>query len=242
MTSNPTGPAISLEKVQRQAPGLISLVKDAAISLEKKGLTGQRAAVYLVLDHSGSMAGYYQDGSVQHLAEQALALSANLDDDGTVPMIFFADHASPPVDITLSQYQGVVDREHSIQPWGYTDYAAAIDAVVQHYARSDAKDPAFVIFQTDGEPYQPRSDARKDAEKALKKASRYPLFFSFVGFGDSVDFLVKLDDLRGRAVDNASFFSAGQRPQSVTDSELYDGLTHEFGDWLRAADAASILR
>lgn len=78
--------AISLEKVSGRAPGLVSLYKTAAVSLAKHQVGGRRAAVYLVLDRSGSMRPYYRDGSVQHLAEQVLALAANLDDDGVVPV------------------------------------------------------------------------------------------------------------------------------------------------------------
>jgi hypothetical protein len=232
------GPAISLDKVPA---GLVSLVKSAAVSLEKNQLTGQRAAVYLVLDHSGSMRRFYADGSVQRLAEQALGLSANLDDDGTVPMLFFADSAGRPVDVSLANYAGIVDREHRKADWGYTNYAAAIDAVVAHYEASGATDPAFVIFQTDGAPYLPGKDAARQAEIALKEASKLPLFFAFVGYGDSIQFLAKLDELRGRAVDNASFFHASN-PLAVTDGQLYDGLTTEYAGWLAAASAAGIVR
>lgn len=48
-------PAVSLEKVAAQAPGLVSLYKTAAVSLAKHDAGGQRAAVYLVLDRSGNV-------------------------------------------------------------------------------------------------------------------------------------------------------------------------------------------
>ena len=80
---------ITLDKIEQQAPGLVNLAKTAAVSLEKSGLNGQRAAVQLVLDHSGSMAPYYGNGAVQRLANQALGLSLNLNEDGSVPIIFF---------------------------------------------------------------------------------------------------------------------------------------------------------
>lgn len=77
---------VPLEKVAGRAPGLVNLFKTAAVSLDRNRIGGERAAVYLVLDRSGSMRRYYRDGSVQHFAEQTLALAANLDDDGTVPV------------------------------------------------------------------------------------------------------------------------------------------------------------
>jgi hypothetical protein len=56
---------VSLHKLEQSAPALVSLYKTAAVSLQKHGLHGQRAAVYLVVDYSGSMREYYKDGSVQ---------------------------------------------------------------------------------------------------------------------------------------------------------------------------------
>ncbi|MFF0790409.1 VWA domain-containing protein [Streptomyces spiralis] len=225
------GPAISLDKVPS---GLVSLAKTAAVSLEKKGLTGQRAAVYLVLDHSGSMQPFYRDGSVQRLAEQALGLSVNLDDDGQVPLVYFESHVSQVEDVRLDGYQGVINRTHPSVRWGSTHYGRAIDYVTDLHHRNPL--PGLVIFQTDGEP-----DSRRDAEAALRESSKEPLFFAFVGFGDNISFLEKLDDLRGRAVDNASFFHA-RDPHRVTDEQLYDGITHEYASWLAAATTAGIVR
>lgn len=228
-----SGPAITLDKVP---PGLVNFTKTAAVSLEKSGLTGQRAAVYLVLDHSGSMHGFYKDGSVQRLAEQALGLSANLDDDGTVPLVYFASHAERPIDVDLNSHAGVIDRTHQAVQWGTTDYAAAMNAVMRHYAASGATDPALVIFQSDGAP-----NSKPAAEQALKAASSLPIFWAFVGFGERIAFLEKLDDLRGRKVDNASFFHA-RDPHAVSDAALYDGITHEYAGWLAAASAAGIVK
>lgn len=225
------GPAISLDKVPT---GLVSLAKTAAVSLEKKGLTGQRAAVYLVLDHSGSMMPFYTDGSMQRLAEQALGLSVNLDDDGNVPLIYFESFVTQQPDARLDNYQGVINRTQSGVRWGSTDYARAIDYVADLHHGNPL--PGLVIFQTDGEP-----DSRRDAEAALREVSKEPLFFAFVGFGNSVRFLERLDDLRGRTVDNASFFHA-RDPHRVTDAQLYDGITHEYASWLAAARAAGVIR
>lgn len=217
-------------------PGLVSLVKTAAVSLEKAALTGQRAAVYLVLDHSGSMLPYYRSGAVQHLAEQALGLSVNLDDDGSVPLIYFGSRIDQYDDVRLDNYSGVVERTHTRAPWGSTDYAGAIRYVAAEHEQSGANAPGFVILQTDGEP-----DSRPAAEQALRDASNLPLFFAFVGFGNNISFLEKLDDLGGRRVDNASFFHA-RDPLNVSDADLYDGITREYAGWLSAATAAGIVQ
>ncbi|MEV6777668.1 vWA domain-containing protein [Streptomyces syringium] len=237
-------PAISLEKIQQSAPGLVSLYKAASVSLEKQGLTGQRAAVYLVLDRSGSMRNYYKDGTVQHLAEQALGLAANLDDDGTVPVVFFSTDVDGTADLDLTNYAGRVQELHDgLGHMGRTNYHWAIEAVVAHYEKSGAKDPAFVIFQTDGAP-----TSKAAAERALCAAAKLPIFWQFVGFGDpearGFDFLRKLDDLavpEKRVIDNAGFFHAGRDPRALTDAGLYKELMVEFPEWLIEARAAGIV-
>lgn len=205
----------ALHKVEATAPALVSLVKSAAATLDKHGLTAQRAAVYLVLDRSGSMRNYYKDGTVQHLAEQALGLSANLDDDGIVPVVFFSTDVDGTADLDLTHYEGRIAELHAgLGHMGRTNYHWAIDAVVQHYKKSGTTAPAFVIFQTDGAP-----TSRPAAERALCEAAELPIFWQFIGFGDpdakGFDFLRKLDDLavpEKRVVDNAGFFHAGRDP------------------------------
>jgi hypothetical protein len=239
------GPAISLEKVQAAAGGLVNLYKTARISLEKNGLAGQRAAVYLVLDRSGSMRPYYKDGTVQHLAEQILALAANLDDDGVVPLVFFSTDVDGTADFSLDHYAGRIDALHaSYGHMGRTNYHLAMRAVIDHYTASGATDPALVVFQTDGGP-----SARRAAEQLLCEASRLPMFWQFIGFGDPADkqfdFLRKLDELPvpgKRMVDNAGFFPAGTDPRATSDAELYDRLMSEFPEWLTEARRLKLFR
>ncbi|MFD5682160.1 MULTISPECIES: VWA domain-containing protein [Streptomyces griseus group] len=218
----------------KKAPGLINLAKTAAVSLQKHGLTHERAAVYLVLDHSGSMQRFYANGSVQHLAEQALGLSTNLDDDGTVPIVYFSHRIDEFEEARLDNYAGIIDATHTQVGWGTTDYALAIEYIVKEFGAETT--PGLVIFQSDGEPDSPAAAAH-----ALRKASDLPIFWAFIGFGNRIDFLESLDDLPGRAVDNASFFHA-RDPLAVSDAELYDGITAQYGAWLTAARAAGIIR
>lgn len=234
----PHTPAISLDKVP--AP-LVSLAKAATMSLERNGLSGQRAAVYLVVDRSGSMYPYFANGSVQHLADQALGLSVNLDDDGTVPLVLFDSKPYPIVDVSLDHYQGVVAQQHHLHggdhTMGGTQYTIAMRAVVEHYVASEPSHPALVIFQTDGEP-QDQGDVRLQ----LVQSSKLPIFWAFVGFGPrKVRFLTELDTMRGRLLDNASYFHAGDKPTGLTDSVVYDGITKEFGQWVPQARAKGLL-
>jgi hypothetical protein len=236
---------VSLHKLEQTAPALVSLYKTAGVSLQKHGLHGQRAAVYLVVDYSGSMKEYYKDGSVQALADRVLGLSANLDDDGTVPVVFFSTDVDAVTDIAVENHRGRIDEIVSgLGHMGKTSYHLAMDAVIDHYLDSGATDPALVVFQTDGGPIN-----KLAAERYLCKAARLPLFWQFVGFGNKrssqFDFLRKLDDLpvpAKRPVDNAGFFHAGLDPRRVPDAELYDRLVGEFPQWLAAARAQGIVR
>ncbi|MEV4556583.1 VWA domain-containing protein [Kitasatospora sp. NPDC049285] len=236
--------SVSLEKLARTAPGLVVLYKSAKVSLDKTGLTGTRAAVYLVLDRSGSMRSFYRSGAVQHFAEQVLALSAHLDDDGTVPVVFFSTGVDGVAELSVDDYRGRIDQAHqAMGRMGLTSYHVAMKAVIGHYLRSGNTAPALVVFQTDGGP-----TSRTAAQDMLCLAAELPMFWQFVGFGDPADrefaFLHRLDELpvpRRRPVDNAGFFPAGRDPRAVPDEVLYDRLLSEFPQWLRAAAAAGVL-
>ncbi|MFJ1746832.1 vWA domain-containing protein [Streptomyces sp. NPDC088116] len=238
------GPAVSLRKMEETAPALVGLYKSAKVSLEKNGLSGERAAVYLVLDYSGSMREYYRDGTVQALADRVLGLSAHLDDDGIVPVVIFSTDIDARADISLAGHQDrIATIVAGLGHMGKTSYHLAMDAVIDHYLERGSTAPALVVFQTDGGPI-----SRPAAERYLCKAAELPLFWQFIGFGDPAgrqfDFLRRLDDLavpEKRAVDNAGFFHAGQDPREVPDGTLYDRLVGEFPQWLAAARARGIV-
>ncbi|WP_254879128.1 VWA domain-containing protein [Streptomyces sp. NA04227] len=236
---------MSAAGIGRRAPGLVSLYKSAAVSLRKYELVNERAAVYLVLDRSGSMRPYYRDGTVQHLAEQVLSLSAHLDDDARVPVTFFSTDVDGGTELDLDSYAGRINELHdSLGHMGRTNYHWAMDAVLDHYLDRDSGTPALVVFQTDGGP-----TSKAAAARFLCKAAHLPLFWQFIGFGDPDDtefaFLHRLDDLAvpaKRPVDNSGFFPAGKDPRALGDGELYDRLLHEFPHWLTSARAHGIVR
>ncbi|MBI0298227.1 VWA domain-containing protein [Streptomyces sp. PRKS01-29] len=234
--------AIPLADIESRAPGLVGAYGAAGEAIRESGLEGQRAVVYLVLDRSGSMRGYFKDGTVSHLAEQALALSARLDTSGTVPVVFFSTDIDGTADLELDRHTGRIEELHgSLGHMGRTNYHTAVNAVIEHYKASGATDPAFVIFQTDGAP-----TTKTAAEKALCEAAGLPLFWQFLAFGDpeakGFDFLRKLETSPAlavpekRAVDNTGFFHAGLDPRTVADAELYRELLKKFPGWLAARE------
>jgi len=258
----PPPPALSLEKKRivdlekRLAStgdtGMLSLVKKAGVSLEKRGLAEHTARVALVLDISGSMARLYKKGVVQRLAERVLALGLRFDDDGEVDVFLFGKRVHRPDGLSLDGYQSRVGEyvaQHKLE--FDTKYGAAMAAVREHYfgsaqARTSplaAETPVFVMFLTDGAPSDP-----KVATEQVRASSYEPVFWCFMGIGEArtFRFLQELDDLQGRHDDNADFFAVsaddllGKRP--IADEQLFEHLMNEYAAWVRRAPSRGLLR
>lgn len=256
----PAAPTLSLEKQRlvrlekdlAQDPQLLTLVKTAGVSLEKRGLGEHTARVALVLDISASMRRLYDKGAVQRLAERVLSLGLRFDDDGEVDVFLFGGKAHHMAEgLRQKGYREFIDHALQQYPLEYgTQYGAAMSLVRQHYFGS-ADDrhqplrervPVYAMFVTDGAPGD-----RAGAERQITAASYEPVFWQFMGIGKTTSFafLEKLDDLQGRYTDNADFFAVtpdelmGSNP--IPDDALFERMMTEYPDWLDRARSQGLL-
>jgi hypothetical protein len=258
----PAAGRLSLEKrLEKAAPQLVSLVKQAGVSLEKAGLSGHRAKVCLCLDISGSMNQLYHKGLVQGFAERILALGCKFDDDGEIDVFLFGKNVHQPAPMNLENCRTYVKSATLRHPLeGDTRYGAAMSAIRTYYfpdAAGGARHaplkqgvPVYVMFVTDGS-----TSDKPLTEKQLRWSSMEPIFWQFMGIGkgrkskdkrlrafsdSDFPFLESLDDLPGRLLDNAGFFSVSA-PDEHGDAALYELLMDEYPGWVRQARAQGLL-
>ncbi|MFG3493165.1 VWA domain-containing protein [Streptomyces sp. NPDC047972] len=192
----------------------------AAVQLGAQGLAGARAAVYLVVDRSGSMRGYFKDGSVQRLAEQVTALAAHLDEDATVTTVFFSTDIDGTVDLTPAALTPTrIDEVNAtLGRLGRTNYHRAVEEVLAHHEKADPSRTALVVFQTDGAP-----ESKTAAAQALAEAAERPLHWRFVVWGEegnkAFDFVRKLD-----GTPRTGTYFAGTDPSGTAHAAFYGGL------------------
>lgn len=245
LTKDSSGaPAVDLSKLRDTHPSLVKRAEKAGISLSKRGLDGIRAQVAMLVDHSGSMYGDYRSGAVQTLVERALGFALQVDADGVVPVIPFDNRVWPSVDVTVDNYQGVVDRDiWRANQMGGTDMAEPLRTLGKIADASDL--PVFGIVIGDGSP----SD-RTATTKAVCELASKALFIKFLAVRP-VDYLQELDDLpsgsnglfrRGNArlLDNvdAKFLTD---PASMSDLAFADAMVDEWDSWITAARGAGVL-
>ncbi|WAU74890.1 VWA domain-containing protein [Acinetobacter sp. TR11] len=233
---------LSLEKAEKTGnASIIDLTKKSLVQLEKKNLLGITARVALVLDASGSMDGQYRRGDVQKVVNRLMPLAIHFDNDGSFECWAFAAKTTQLDEVTLSNVNDFINTtQRGWKNWQvgarFNQEIPAIEAVINYYQKFTDKIPTFVLFVSDG-----GVGSRREMQKILTQAAKLPIFWQFVGIGGrDYGALEKLDDLKGRVVDNCNFFSL-DRIDSVSDDRLYELLLEEFPDWLKAAKQHQII-
>lgn len=212
----------------------LNLKKDLiqSLCLDKKELNNLTARVAVVMDFSGSMESLYKRGTVQAILDRLLPVAMQFDDNGEMEVWLFDNSFIRMPDISLDNYYNYLKNEKVLKKYsmGGTRYAPVINDVVRKYTYEDKSNlPTLVLFITDGDNF---SDDRAQATRAIIEASKHPIFWQFVGIGNSsFSYLEELDEMEGRYVDNANFFAVNDLT-SITDEELYNRLLAEYPDWI----------
>ena len=229
---------VNLRKmVSDRSPVLLQKFDAATVSLEKRGLSGERAEVILVLDVSGSSAPLFRNGSYQELIDRFLAAALLFDDNGTIDTLLFDHRVHDAEPVTVANREGWTDRTTKRKGiWGTTKYAPPLERIAQGLRRG-ATMPTYVAFVTDG-----GNSDRKAAADVVLRASGLPMFIQFMAIGreDDFPFLQKLDELTGREVDNAGFVAV-ENVKAMSDEDFYARVMSEFPAWLAAARKTGIL-
>ncbi|MDP4178257.1 MAG: VWA domain-containing protein [Bacillota bacterium] len=222
------------------------LKKKVEVVLEKKNLKGVIARVALVLDISGSMYSCYKSGKVQNVVDRIAAVASKFDDDGILEMWMFDHRFNRLPQVNENNYENYINREilnkykqgiFGGKIFGSNDEPPVMKDVIKYYTEENKSNyPSFIVFISDGGVHKNR-----EIKEMISTASRYPLFWQFVGIGNSdYGILKKLDTMSGRVVDNANFFSLDD-VDSISDEELYNKLLNEFPMWLKEAKNKGIL-
>ncbi|MCP4344691.1 MAG: VWA domain-containing protein [Desulfobacterales bacterium] len=257
---------ISDLEIKQKSPEIYTLVQKADIALKQKNLAGHSARVALCLDISASMGSLYRSGKVQALAERTLALGCRFDDNGSIDIFLFGSSAYNAGDMTMDNFKGFIDNiNKKYQLESGTRYGLAIEMIRRFYfpdAKGQKREkpinaalPVYVMFITDGETHD-----KPYTESQIKWAAYEPVFWQFMGVGESkkdvkaggikgflsrmikpdFEFLEQLDEMSGRFVDNANFFSV-KDPADIGDDELYSLMMGEYPDWLKLAHSKGLL-
>jgi hypothetical protein len=218
----------------------ISLMKKTAgVILEKKKLTNVVARVGLILDISGSMRSLYKNGTVQKVVERILAVASQFDDDGSLDVWVYDNEFSRLKSVTERDFENYVEdyilSNDLIHKFGRNDEPPVMEDVIRKYTVEEpGKEPTFIVFINDG-------GCKRTIKKPIVESSNKPIFWQFVGIGDSnFEVLEKLDTMEGRFIDNANFFHI-KDIEKISDEELYNNLLNEFPEWLVEAKTKGIL-
>lgn len=239
LTKDASGaPAVDLSKVRATNPDLAKAADKVGFALSTKGLAGSRAKVMALLDHSGSMAYEYRNGSVDTLFKRIMGLGLQIDDDGEIPVIPFDSRVRPTFNLNQTNFATAVASIWNERDMGTTNLADAL-SVVLGMAKT-TKEPIFLVVLTDGSP-----DNKSKATEVVCQLAGYPVFIKFMALKE-VDYLTELDDLGPdkRLLDNVDAKpekGSGLNLLTCTDAEFAAALVDEWDTWIKAATGAGVL-
>lgn len=234
---------LPVESIRDEEKNVLSSIdlrkKIVQITLEKKKLTEVTARVGIVLDITGSMRNLYNNGTVQEVVERILAVACKFDDNHSLDVWVYDTEFSrlPPVtEQELGRYVFThIMNNNTIHKFGRNNEPPVMEDIIRKYTEEEPDStPVLIIFINDG-------GVVKSTKNVIMSSSVQPIFWQFVGIGNSdFEVLKQLDSMKGRLVDNANFIHL-DRIDKVSDEVLYDQLLNEFPIWLKAAKEKQIL-
>ncbi|WNM73019.1 hypothetical protein SEA_PERSIMMON_163 [Streptomyces phage Persimmon] len=241
---------VTLTRIQSGKPAAnVSLIKqngvdfvkkvDSAVKLQKNLGVDNRFDVIALIDESYSMDHLFADGTVQAIAERALAWTAGVDADGMAPVGGFASGFKWHGEIDLTNVMGCAS---SWGTWGGTDLAAGLKAAFE--VAKGADNPVYLFVVTDGAP-----NDRQAVVKLVKEMSQYPIFIKFLLVGNDrlgKQFLEYLDDLESnegasRLFDNVDTQHI-QNASRVSDDDFNKAMTEEVPSAIQAMRGVGLVR
>ena len=222
-------PYLNMDK--EKSVQLLNMRKETVniLCMEKKELSNVKARVGVAMDYSGSMEDEYNEGIVQDTIERVLPIALRFDDNGELDMWLFDDSFRRIPTVTKDNFYQYVQREIIDKGYdmGSTNYAPVMKDILKKYIDKEPCDmPTYIIFITDGDNHD-----KAETEKVIRESAEHNIFWQFVGIGSSsFSFLQKLDDLKGRKIDNTDFFAI-KEIHKTSDEELYKNLLNEYPGW-----------
>lgn len=204
------------------------------------------------------------NSKMQALLKRSFRLATKFDDDGTLEVFLFGEGCFGPFaidkdNIEIAVFYLLTKINFSLQ--GTTDYCAFLNKINEHYFSSQeditkAKPhPPYVMVLTDGDPsiwnkekkqYESTDIVHQNVKDKFAELSRRPIFFKFLGIGNSdcalleqLDNQKKIELSRGSKasmLDNIDFVKIKDPGKLTTDEIL-----REYRPWLNEAHKEDVI-
>lgn len=205
---------------------------------EFKGINNVKFNVIVVIAASGSTSNLYINGTIQNVINRLLPMALKFDDK-ELKLYLFNHKFFKEKNVTMDNFFNYVKENdlYNKYVYGGTNYSSIMKAIINLTMNIEKNNnPTYVIFITDGD----NSD-KEEAKKVIIEASDKPIFWQFVGVGNErFKFLELLDNIPGRVIDNANFFSL-KDINEISDTELYEKIMKELPTWFKEAKDKKIL-
>lgn len=192
-----------------------------------------RVKTVLCCDASGSMAEMYQNGRVQRALDKFFAFATTLQDECSVDLWAFGAKSRQFGAVTMDNVRdytfaesGGYERWMGLLNYQYNNEPEAMRDIMMIYGA--LKVPTLVLFLTDG-----RLNSDWQIEEILIKASRFPVYWQFIGLhGSEYGILDQLEEIDGRHTQNAGFLKVDDI-DDLTDNALFEHLLYGVDAWLQ---------